>query len=304
MAALAPPASPAPRVQELARLLTKSMEGHVPQAPNKVRVPLPHEWLPAEAAACANERTRSQFLEDIALLPTLLGVASSLASRATPRFVELGALDGWRMSNTIVLERCFNWTGTLIEANPTSFAQLRRSARNADKVHSAICAGEGGPNSTVRMFAEGKSTTGQVDSVTASQIRKYYGGTTNGTTTVQVPCRSLSSILSQVGHRRAVFLSLDVEGAEALVLANADPAAFDVILVEVQDHSSSNRQRIDELITHGGRMRRATNLWVPFSAVYVSQRVREVAMPHRFVRTRRGVHSATYKRTSQWQNPP
>nr|CAH0111716.1 unnamed protein product [Daphnia galeata] len=39
-------------------------------------------------------------------------------------FVECGALDGEYLSNTIDLERKFNWSGILIEANPKVFQSL------------------------------------------------------------------------------------------------------------------------------------------------------------------------------------
>ena len=47
-------------------------------------------------------------------------------------FVELGALDGWHGSNTLMLERCFGWTGLLIEASPHNFRNLQRSGRRRD----------------------------------------------------------------------------------------------------------------------------------------------------------------------------
>eukprot|EP00966_Prymnesium_polylepis_P205004 4749819-Prymnesium_polylepis.1 len=67
------------------------------------------EWTPSKAAECAISVSRSQFMEDLALLPTptLLGVAR--ASGEQPRFVELGALDGNVLSNTIMLENCSEW---------------------------------------------------------------------------------------------------------------------------------------------------------------------------------------------------
>ena len=63
------------------------------------------------------------------------------------------------------------------------------------------------------------------------------------------PCRSLASIMASAGHREARFLSLDVEGAEALVLSTVDPAIFDVIMVETQAHDADARRRIEEART-------------------------------------------------------
>lgn len=46
-------------------------------------------------------------------------------------FAECGALDGEYLSNTIDLERKFNWTGLLIEANPHVFEKLLSRNRKA-----------------------------------------------------------------------------------------------------------------------------------------------------------------------------
>ena len=54
-------------------------------------------------------------------------------------FVELGALDGTTFSNTLLLERCYNWTGLLIEANAENYEQLQRAKRKAVSQHYAVC---------------------------------------------------------------------------------------------------------------------------------------------------------------------
>ena len=79
----------------------------------------------------------SQNAEDLLLVPTLLRAAGG----GPGTFVEMGALDGLTYSNTLVLERCFNWTGVLLEANPANYAKLLRSKRanNAKLVHAAVC---------------------------------------------------------------------------------------------------------------------------------------------------------------------
>ena len=40
-------------------------------------------------------------------------------------FVEIGAFDGVNLSNTYMLERCYDWRGLLIEANPENFRRPR-----------------------------------------------------------------------------------------------------------------------------------------------------------------------------------
>ena len=63
---------------------------------------------PAELARwdCVFTHSRSQFREDLLMLPALLN-ATGLDSPGT--FVELGAFDGIDSSNTLLYERCFGW---------------------------------------------------------------------------------------------------------------------------------------------------------------------------------------------------
>lgn len=41
-------------------------------------------------------------------------------------FFEMGALDGWWLSNTYFFEQCLGWEGVLVEAHPDHFTKLRR----------------------------------------------------------------------------------------------------------------------------------------------------------------------------------
>ena len=46
-------------------------------------------------------------------------------------FVEVGAVDGDFMTQTLALERNLSWTGLLIEPDPRSFLELQKAKRNA-----------------------------------------------------------------------------------------------------------------------------------------------------------------------------
>ena len=84
---------------------------------------------------CASERFKSQHHEDKVMLPVVQHV-----TRGKPgSFVELGALDGVHLSNTYALEKCYDWRGVLIEADPTNFAALKQSDRKAARIHAAVC---------------------------------------------------------------------------------------------------------------------------------------------------------------------
>ena len=132
----------------------------------------------------------SQYGEEFLLLPTLLRAAALGNSRSPGLFVELGALDGETLSNTLLLERCFGFRGVLIEANPTNFAKLIAARRNATRLHSAVCAGGG----TVTMSASGGATSTILETTSEHHLSTWK---INRQYNVTVPCRPLSAIMAE-----------------------------------------------------------------------------------------------------------
>ena len=200
---------------------------------------------------CVLHESRSQHGEERMLLPSLIAAAGGVPGS----FVELGALDGLTYSNTVALERCFNWTGLLIEANPTNFARLQRSGRRATMVHSAVCAERGMLNISARAGAT--SRVGE-----------------NG---VGVPCAPLPTLMAEAGlNDGATFLSLDVEGSEAFVLATIPDigATFSYAVVEGISANKHN-QRPWRLLQDRGMERAPESSQIAGSECYQSVR------PHR-----------------------
>ena len=109
----------------------------------------------------------SGFAEDRALLPTLVAAAGGATVPGT--FIEIGALDGVDGSNSLLFEKCFGWSGALIEANRLNFNRLllltsgpqaTTPRPNAAKFHSAVCAGNGNKHQTVQITVQGQQFSG------------------------------------------------------------------------------------------------------------------------------------------------
>ena len=199
--------------------------------------------------SCIHGNAKSQHGEDQKLLPLLHQVSE--ATEGT--FVELGALDGVSMSNSYLFEKCFGWRGVLIEANGDNFAKMQKANRNRSHlVHSAICNGTG----TVRFTKGGNNVAAQVDVMDPKHWKRW--GKVIGTRVDEVSCRSLASILADNGMPRPTFLSLDVEGAEAIVLRTVDPSAFEVILIEWagSGQESEKDREVHQLLSQAGMLLR------------------------------------------------
>jgi hypothetical protein len=248
------------------------------------------------AIECATNTSRSQYSEDLVLLPTLLAAAGGQAEifdtmrkSAGGRFVELGAYDGITLSNTYALERCFGWSGLLVEANPMNarIAARRGRRKNTTSVLHSAASCDGSTQTTVNMTVRGGTIAAQVGIGNGAHFRKWTRVLGTVPAMVQVPCAPLPTLMRQAGLARsaeedpsATFLSLDVEGAEQLVLQYARPERFAVIMVEhrTELEGKGSRGRIDELMRRAG-MRRAIALPVDRSVVYLRSDVAELHSP-------------------------
>ena len=216
--------------------------------------------------ACALAWSSSQYFEDVLLLPTLVRAVRDHQGV----FVEAGALDGVRFSNTLLLERCFNWTGLLIEADPRNYGQLKHSGRTAVKVQSAFC------NESRSSVPWVHSTRGEL--AAQADVASVRGRGTH------VNCSTMTMIMRHAGFGRADLLSLDVQGAEDIALSTCDPAVFRVVVVEVNGGSSSKTpDEKDERVRRrllGAGLRLASRALQPFgSEVWLARDVVEVPVP-------------------------
>ena len=153
---------------------------------------------------CALSTSRSWKGEDFTLLPLLLRMTAGRPGR----FVELGAYTGIDFSNTLVLERCFDWTGLLIEANSQNFKKLAHSGRSATLRRSAICAGMGRYGETVNITKAGGAVAGQVDAMSASFVAKERRG--DDLQEEVVPCQSLTSLIKHSSLSKGQYKDLSV----------------------------------------------------------------------------------------------
>jgi FkbM family methyltransferase len=205
----------------------------------------------AELAACAVRERRAIGREDLQLLPLLLyAAATSPASASATTFVELGGLDGTTGSQTLVAELCFQWSGLLIEANPSNYATMAQCGRQRAKfAHSAVCAELGG---TLRVTAGGGAVAGVVGQMPrrfAAQWAKLHSNAT-----VEVPCAPLGHLMRREGFARSTYLSLDVEGAELLVLRTVTnaPFPFSIVLVEADSSNIAKNSAVRAILRGAG----------------------------------------------------
>jgi FkbM family methyltransferase len=159
-------------------------------------------------------RTNSQFGEDVF-------VRKFFQSQPPGTWLDIGAFHPRIASNTHRLRRQ-GWTGINIDADPAKvrlFRWFRRSEVN-------VCAAVAGPGAGRAVIHRGGgSSYGSMDRLELTDASEGHA------------TRSISEILVDVAPARIDFISIDVEGLEADILAGFPFERYDVALlcVEVLD---------------------------------------------------------------------
>lgn len=145
-------------------------------------------------------------------------------------FVDVGAADGYTISNTYLLESRYNWTGLCVEANP-DFIERLKACRRALCVHACL----DGASGAVTFAKDG--LFGGV--VTPDSTAK------SATAAEQIPMQTktlLEVLDSALAPREIDYLSIDVEGAEERVLAGFDFGKYTFRCATIERPSTGLRQ--------------------------------------------------------------
>ena len=184
------------------------------------------------------ERSRNQ--EDKIIYETLFKDHPNISGT----YLELGAFNGKQESNSRFFDECLGWKGLLIEGNPENyqltvghrpFAHRMSLAPSCSAEYEAV-------NKTIQFYRYPITNVGLV-----GHALSY-----DGKPVVDVPCGPLAPILADVfaadTHNRdrptLDFFSLDVEGAEALVLSTIDFHAvrINVLMIEISNNHCNDSE--------------------------------------------------------------
>lgn len=130
------------------------------------------------------------------------------------KFLEMGAMDGIKYSNTKFFEDELGFSGVLIEPVSKMFKKLVKNRPNCNTYNCAVSTKDG----SVEIIGNG-ATAGIVDTMSDS-FRNRWHSKTKEINMIET-CR-LDSILHEAEIEYIDFWSLDVEGAEYDVLQTMD----------------------------------------------------------------------------------
>jgi len=160
-------------------------------------------------------------------------------------FLEMGAHDGVKYSNTKFFEDTLNWSGILIEPNPSLFTNLCKNRPKSINVHYAISKTEG------ELEFYKNDVVGSVKSNTTQEFfEKWHSKRV--VEVIKVPSIRLDTVLHKTNIKRIDFWSLDVEGSEYEALETMD-WSIPVYLICIETQLDAERKKqCDDILTANG----------------------------------------------------
>lgn len=177
-------------------------------------------------------RTASQIYQD-------LWVLFMLGEKRDGYFVEFGACDGRMMSNTLLLEKAYGWTGILAEPNPRWHAGL---AGNRGCAVSHLCvAAESGQEVTF-LDVPAMPELSRLAATTPDDVHEKNGNRAQ-TLPITVRTVSLGDLLDSHGAPGIIdYLSVDTEGSELEILRAFDFDRYRIRLLTVEHAGEADKR--------------------------------------------------------------
>ena len=156
-------------------------------------------------------------------------------------FIEAGANNGIRQSNTLYFEKYKGWTGLLIEAIPSLANECRQNRKKCIVENCALVANEY-PNEEIEIDYCNLMSTIKGGSLGEEWEKDHIQNGTqylkedDQTYTISVKAQTLTEILDKHNIGHIDLFSLDVEGYESEVLKGLDLERYlpDHMLIEVR----------------------------------------------------------------------
>ena len=171
-------------------------------------------------------------------------------------FVELGANDGVRQSNTLYFEKNLDWNGVLVEPIKKKYLKCLKFRSNKNYFFNNACVSFNYKDNKVKMIysdlmssISGKEIYNKVDAKKHAYDGKQYLNKNEDIEEVWVDTKTLNNIFEEINAPKLMdFLSLDVEGSEIEVLngINFLTYNFKFILIESRDDEEIKKYLINK----------------------------------------------------------
>jgi len=172
-------------------------------------------------------------------------------------FIEVGASNGIRLSNTYLLEKQYKWTGICCEPNPKCFEKLVVNRPNSICINEAVYS------------KSGLTLTFDIDnncdlfSGISSHIDKHRSRVDLNKETIKVKTITLTEVLDNSNAPKFIeYMSLDTEGTELEILKGLDFEKYTFGLIDIEHNKvEPRRTEMKELLLSNGYLYKGENKW-------------------------------------------
>jgi len=166
-------------------------------------------------------------------------------------FVDIGGYDGQTSSNTLYFETFAGWSGLCIEPVP-KFYELMSEIRNSVCLNVAV-ADYNGEGSFLEIN-KGLDQMGGLIATFRNDLLKIIKDEGSESRQINVPVRTFQSIISEQDITHIDYCSIDVEGAEILVLKGIDFSKSNILVFSIENPASpvSNQNLVRDFMENEG----------------------------------------------------
>ena len=160
-------------------------------------------------------------------------------------FVEFGAMDGLRASNTLLLEREYGWSGIMSEPNPRYNANLAKNRRCRIDLR---CVSDRTGATVKFQTADQGGWPGMVGHI-------YREANSRGNV-IEVETVSLNDLMDQNGAPHHVdYISVDTDGSEPMIMQAFDFTKNSATIWSIEHNEEPWREDIRKLMESNGYRR-------------------------------------------------
>jgi len=190
-------------------------------------------------------------------------VAHIFAGKRGGTFVDVGASDGVRFSNTLALERDLGWRGVCVEPEPEAFAALQRNRPDAF-CSSAPLLDRSGQEVTFAVRTsrrDGTMLSGIEAMFNAAAAKKKRHVRTLARMTMRT--ETLPELLDRASMPASIdYLTLDTEGSELAVLRGLEGSRYTFKVIHVEhNYREPQRTVLRQYLQARGYKRTAALSW-------------------------------------------
>lgn len=188
------------------------------------------------------DNSNSQIFQDIFVLNELKFLRNGF-------YVEFGALNGVKHSNTFLLEQNYNWNGILVEPSLRFFPDLKKNRSKNSLDNRAVYSVSGDQLLFNETNVEGLAT---LDTYSSSGGWERVSDEKYLVETITL----LDLLIEKNAPKTINYLSIDTEGSEFEILKHFDFDVFFIEVITVEHNFTKSREDIFKLLTSKGFKRK------------------------------------------------